>query len=428
MNSDKIKLSVIIPVYNCETYLERCLESVINQTINEIEILCVDDGSTDNSVSIIQEYACSDERIVLLRQKNQGAGIARNKGLQSAKGEYVAFLDADDYYFDVDALSKMVAQCEQNGVYACGSFSLKEENGEILEVKFWGESQDLLCMNIHNYREFQMDYGYVTFIYDRKFLLSNSIYFPSYRRFQDPPFMVRALHKAKYFTMADTHLYCYRVPNMASRYSTEKVTDMIQGIIDNLNYAKDNELNILFERTVDRLEFEYSSVILHNLQENDTGILERLISANTIVQLYSKNNNYVIRPLRHILGAALSASEDYEIYLYKLLEENEKIIVYGAGKFGKAFLRYLREKKQIHKVEYVMISSHIEQNNFLEGVPVISIQDTNNLDLFSHLVFIAAGGLFQKEILKTLKDNGYVNSEALDCVFLSKLDVMTGQE
>ena len=91
------KVSVIIPVYNVEEYLRECLDSVVNQTLKEIEIICVDDGSTDNSLEILKEYAKKDNRITVIAQQNLHAGVARNAGLAVAKGEYVHFLDSDDW-------------------------------------------------------------------------------------------------------------------------------------------------------------------------------------------------------------------------------------------------------------------------------------------------------------------------------------------
>ena len=102
------KVSVIIPVYNAEKYLEECLNSVVNSTLKNIEIICVDDGSTDSSLSILQKYAANDLRVKILRQKNLYAGRARNNGLMHATGEYVHFLDADDWWEE----GKLIKQLE----------------------------------------------------------------------------------------------------------------------------------------------------------------------------------------------------------------------------------------------------------------------------------------------------------------------------
>ena len=105
---NKVLVSAIVPVYNAEKYLHQTLDSLIHQTLAEIEIICVDDGSSDRSVEIVREYAAKDPRVISLVQENSGAGTARNYGLSIAKGEYVHFLDADDYMFP-DAYAYMYA-------------------------------------------------------------------------------------------------------------------------------------------------------------------------------------------------------------------------------------------------------------------------------------------------------------------------------
>ena len=126
----KVTISVIIPVYNCQQYLRQCIDSVLGQTLQDIEIFCIDDGSTDESLDVLQEYEETYSSVHVFQQPNSGAGAARNLGLQHAKGEYIAFLDADDYYLDADALQKMYCMCKQNNVKVCGSF------GKVLEEIF----------------------------------------------------------------------------------------------------------------------------------------------------------------------------------------------------------------------------------------------------------------------------------------------------
>lgn len=92
-----IKVSIIIPIYNTEKYLRRCLDSAINQTLKEIEIICINDGSTDNSLSILKEYANKDNRIVVLDIANGGVANARNLGIKKAHGRYIGFIDSDDW-------------------------------------------------------------------------------------------------------------------------------------------------------------------------------------------------------------------------------------------------------------------------------------------------------------------------------------------
>ena len=115
------KVSVIIPVYNAEAYLRQCLDSVVNQTLREIEIVCVDDGSTDGSAAILEEYAAKDVRIKIIKQGNAGVNVARKEGLKLASGEWITFCDADDW-LEQDAIAEMVnvAKQEDADCVCCG--------------------------------------------------------------------------------------------------------------------------------------------------------------------------------------------------------------------------------------------------------------------------------------------------------------------
>ena len=105
-------VSIVLPVYNVEKYLPRCLDSVTGQTYKDLEIICVDDGSPDGSVEIIKRYAENDDRIVLISQKNQGLSGARNTGINAARGEYIMFLDSDDY-IDAEACEVAVREMKK---------------------------------------------------------------------------------------------------------------------------------------------------------------------------------------------------------------------------------------------------------------------------------------------------------------------------
>ncbi len=122
-NELPVKVSVIIPCYNVEKYLRECLDSVVNQTLKEIEIICVDDGSTDSTPQILEEYAAKDSRFTILHQKNQFAGVARNNGMKIARGKYLCFLDSDDF-FELAMFEKMVRRAE-------------EVNADIVVCDFW---------------------------------------------------------------------------------------------------------------------------------------------------------------------------------------------------------------------------------------------------------------------------------------------------
>ena len=109
-----IKVSIVMPVYNGYPFLEKSINSVSKQTLNDIELVCVDDGSTDDSLELLYELNKKFDFIKIITQKNQGSGIARNNGIKNANGEYIAFLDADDEFLDADALEKMYSASNIN--------------------------------------------------------------------------------------------------------------------------------------------------------------------------------------------------------------------------------------------------------------------------------------------------------------------------
>ena len=113
MNKSSVKISVIIPVYNVEAYLKECLDSFLNQELKEIEVICVNDGSTDNSLNVLKEYQQKDSRVIVINQENKGQGEARNVGIDASRGEYLFFADPDDY-IEENSLSKLYSYAREN--------------------------------------------------------------------------------------------------------------------------------------------------------------------------------------------------------------------------------------------------------------------------------------------------------------------------
>ena len=129
------KLSIIIPVYNVEPYLDKCISSIIHQTCVDIEIILVDDGSTDNSLLICKKYAEVDSRITLVHQDNLGVSAARNRGLELATGEWIGFVDSDDY-LDTNAYEMLVNQAESNNCdVAIMDFAYVDKDGNLVKKR-----------------------------------------------------------------------------------------------------------------------------------------------------------------------------------------------------------------------------------------------------------------------------------------------------
>ncbi len=209
------KVSVIIPVYNVEKYLSKCLDSVINQTLKDIEIICIDDGSTDNSLSILEEYAKKDKRIKIIKQKNLGAGAARNKGLEVAKGDYLSFLDSDDF-FELDMLEKLydnaininsdIAIC--NFKYFCTS------TGKYINAR---NINKFIHKKVFNYEDIP---NKIFNIFDNcswnkllktSFVNDNNLKFQEIYRTNDLYFTSASLIVAKKISVISDYLVCYRI-------------------------------------------------------------------------------------------------------------------------------------------------------------------------------------------------------------------------
>lgn len=414
----EIKISIIIPVYNCASCLNQCIQSVRNQTMRDWEIICIDDGSTDNSLAILKQFVEKDSRIRVHSQHNQGAGIARNKGLELAKGEFIAFLDGDDFFLDTDALELMYQACELHGVDACGTNLRILRNNQIVEDTLFDRTKLSKNTNgVFEYPDYQFDYGYVCFIYRSSILKKNKILFPSYRRFQDPVFFVRAMHKIQKFCFVNTALYCYRAPNMATRFDGKKLEDLLKGLLDNLQFAIEHNYNILFNQTVKRIEFEYGEMIYNNISETDIAILKYLLLINEVLRK-KKGEEYICLPLRKILGSVKENQKSLkEIFIHKL-QEAKYIAVYGAGQAALDFLKFLKQKELFGKVECILVTDEKNNPKQLEEIEVIPIQQYISRE--GELVVITASGIHYQDIEKLLKEKGVSAYCPLNMQIISK--------
>lgn len=197
-------VSVILPVYNAEEYLEQCLDSVIGQTLTDIEILCVDDGSTDNSLKILREYEKKDSRIRVISQKNAGAGAARNTGLCQAQGEYLSFLDSDDFFEpNMLELAYQSAEKYNTDFVVFNSDQYHMDKQEFVSVPWVLRMRDIPPYMPFSHRQLT-DNVFKTFVgwawdkmYRRSFIMEHNLRFQEQRTSNDMLFVFSALVVAK---------------------------------------------------------------------------------------------------------------------------------------------------------------------------------------------------------------------------------------
>lgn len=228
-----MKLSIIIPIYNVEPYIARCLDSIYKQNIsdNQFEVICVNDGSLDNSSNIIKCYQSIHENILLIEQKNQGVSIARNEGMKHANGDVILFVDPDDKLGD-SALSQAISDidnCVKADIVIC-NFIVEEK-----KVYDWNqlfkENQLYESINILNAGYLRGSVCGVCF--DRKFILSHEIMFlPSVKNGEDTNFMLQAMYYSNKVRFSDINFYYVigREGSASNSYSKERIDCMLKSV------------------------------------------------------------------------------------------------------------------------------------------------------------------------------------------------------
>lgn len=213
----KPKVSVVMPVYNAPIFLRQAMDCLLVQTLKEIEIICVDDGSTDDSLEILQQYALSDKRVKVLKQENLGAGVARNKGLEAASGEYVIFLDCDDM-FDKSMCMKAFMQIEEDksDVLIFGANHFYEEGKKkpadwMLVHDLVGRAKTLETKDCYDFIFNISGSNPWNKLFRRKYIVENGLLFQDIKKSNDVYFVSMALALSSKISFLDEYLVDYRI-------------------------------------------------------------------------------------------------------------------------------------------------------------------------------------------------------------------------
>lgn len=269
------KISVIVPVYNGEKYIDACVESLYKQSLKEIEVIFIDDGSTDNTLSRLNVYRNPD--IIILSQKNAGAGVARNTGLSQANGEYVAFLDVDDKYADNNTLELLYNKAKENNAVICGG-SLASVEGELPP----NDKRVFQVEGFVNFEEYQFDFGFTRFIYKRELLQTHNIRFPNYRIYEDPVFLLKAMIQARRFYAVTEEVYVYSGAHQKD-LDVKKTIDYLHGLRDNLLLSAEFGYGKLHCILFERLKSTASYYAEKNLDTLDVVLYEAMIAVNSTI-------------------------------------------------------------------------------------------------------------------------------------------------
>ena len=385
-----VKVSVIIPIYNEEKYLCKCLDTVLAQSLREIEIICVDDGSTDRSLEILNNYASIDSRIIILKQNNHYAGVARNVGMQHASGKYFSFLDADDF-FSPFLLEKMYDAAEkyESDIVICNINHYDCITGEISKRNVRWE-QEFLPENRHKFsisdvpdQLFQLTNGWAwDKLFSAQFIRKQKLQFSETRIANDGYFVYMALAKAGVITKIDDYLVIQRINNKNSLSNTREESwycgfQMLYCIKQSL---KEEDLYETLKRTFlnfslkyfvwafeDMKSWEAKEKIYQCIQEEgkvEIGITDFPLDYYYNTRQYNKYKYIETHPFREYLTDIIK-KKDIEIKIlqdkcnnfnmqvqkkiwpfpYWKVKKGARIVLYGAGKVGQDYYHQILETR-----------------------------------------------------------------------------------
>lgn len=405
---NEIKISVIIPVYNTMQYLTDCLDSVIHQSLQEIEIICVDDCSTDGSLKILREYAQRDTRILVIHfANNQGEAMARNRALMEAKGKYIFFLDSDDY-LDLTALEELYLRADRDRLDIC-YFKMKQRwelagiccdstpkgiEGIYSEVYTGIELFDLFI----DKREFF--YYPCLGVYRREFVRKNNLKFRKLLIGQGGLFTLQGILAAQRVSVQDGQYYTYRLREGSSS----------KGIYDNYPVVLGNFVQFaqMLKRICEETNEQTISVLKryldYQIMQIRSGISGSSHIAHTIYEQLS------IEYEKYIFKCIFMQQESYfKEFTVEELEELKcfkNIILYGAGHAASDVLRAL--DKHGLSISAIAVSNKMRNPISFFGHKVCEIRDLMQYRENS-IILVSVNRKYHDSIVDILQKLGFLH-------------------
>ncbi len=400
MNTEKKqpKISIIMPIYNAEEYIECCLNSILKQTIKEIEVVCIDDCSSDDSLIILRKIAEKDNRVIIFENKeNKGQGYSRNKALKYIQGEYVYTMDADDYLLKEDALQLMYDYSKKNNLdMLVISSKSKNESDEFAyhEIDFAKKNKyPEIMTGVESYFELINNGEYASptwlYLYSKDFLKNNNLSFVEKIATEDISFTFDAHACASRVSVIPDILHCYRVHGNSQAHSTQGIykTSSVGKNIQHLFEILDKDF---FCENKDRMfEHELQQELLlwekrfNQLSQEEKYNYINSIESNTIKELFRR---FVLRERIFCFP---------EQVLQKL--KKHKIYLYGAGDYA---------RKVIISLDYLNINisgiivTKLSKTSIL-GYEIIEYN--NSLIEKEALIIVGVTEKYKKEIITILE-------------------------
>ena len=355
-----VKISVIIPIYNDGKYLRQCLNSISNQSLKDIEIICINDGSTDDTSDILREYADNDKRIIIINQKNQGSAIARNNGLDIAKGEYIGFLDSDDMYINEKSLEILYKTARKyDAEMVSGNLKFLTKKRKIIHNHHYDKKT---FYYFSQYCEISPDEYGIPYYFTKNIFradLLEDIRFPELLRDEDPLFLSKILTKVDRIYGVPIDFYAYMVPTSDKSDTYEKKYRSIwqyKQCIDLLNEYKlfktsDKYMNNLILFLNNKVDVEFYDIVCEVFYEREDYFknykdeYESFKKANILNKILVENTQEYYLKAKAELGLAYKSLEEYKIEYFKTqLKIKEKEYREELSKNNKLKTEFEREK------------------------------------------------------------------------------------
>lgn len=317
----KIKVSFIVPVYNVENYLEECLESILKQKLVEKEIVIVNDGSTDGSLTIIQKFVNKHENIQVINQVNRGISAARNIGLKAARGEYVCFIDSDDYYLQ-DFAEEYYNQCIEHKLDIIrGFYSIYNDETNLLNLNKPKVSYCYECLSgtqflINSISEHANEVVPWLGFYRKNYLIENNILFPEGIGYEeDQLFFLKALLSSKQCKVMQTdhsfYAYRYRKGSVTKNPHLKQAKDVL--------YIVEQELKFISSLALSYRERKYALKFI-------SGSFYQLTSIYGRINLDDRKVLLKLIPIRIKLICILYAYDKHQFIKILLFSFTPKVV------------------------------------------------------------------------------------------------------
>ncbi len=314
------KVSVIIPVYNVEKFLPQCVESVINQTLKDIEIICIDDGSKDKSSEILNRYRKADKRISVISKSNGGYGAACNYGLKIANGEYVCIVEADDFIdkFMLEDLYN-IAFVNNADIVKSSYYEYSEKNGtkEIRKID-WSKTHKMPegVFKLEDYPQFLYFHPSIwSCIYKMDFIRKNNINFVEAKKagWADNPFQVQTLFLAKKLVYTDNAYYYYRLTNPDSSSTVVNINNPFDRSDEVHNFLVKNNIK--------------DEDLLANLYKRELGYIDIVLSciSNNLFDFACEKIDKMLKRMDKDIIFTNSCITDYEKFFFEICKTKDGI-------------------------------------------------------------------------------------------------------